>query len=107
MALYFVVVKHQRRQPICLHHGLSGWKDFADFFANGLNLGGFEIRVQSNLLGFFVLAEGGGLCVFGEITNEGGRPICLHHGLSGWMDFVDFCTIIKPRRCRHGAMSHF
>ena len=36
----------------CPHHGLSGWKDFVDFFATGLNLGGFEIRVQSNLLGF-------------------------------------------------------
>ena len=32
MALYFVGEKHQRRRSFCLHHGLIGWSDFADFW---------------------------------------------------------------------------
>ena len=76
---------------------INSSREFLVVMSGALRTNWFTMRFrntrQTNLIGFFVLAQasGEGSGLVGENTNEGGL-FCLHHGLSGLRDFADFCA---------------
>jgi len=65
-------------------------KGFGGFFAKGLNLGGFVILVQANLLGFFVLTH----CVGSDVVGGKHQQRLPFLSASRMMRLDGFCGFL-------------